>query len=101
MSSKYFSHTDSLFPITQLLAEMALAGLASGVVAVLVGIPALRLRGIYLASGARLSPFMRMSWQPTQWLGIAHVPERRRMLARQTVLGNLQLGAYTFSASHA
>ena len=49
MSAKYFSHTDSLFPITQLLAEMALAGLASGVLAVLVGIPALRLRGIYLA----------------------------------------------------
>jgi len=39
-----------------------------------------------------------MSWQPTQWLGIAHVPEGRRMLARQMVLGNLQLGAYTRSA---
>jgi branched-chain amino acid transport system ATP-binding protein len=30
-------------------------------------------------------------------LGIAQVPEGRRMLARQTVLDNLQLGAYTRS----
>lgn len=30
-------------------------------------------------------------------LGIAHSPEGRRILARQTVLGNLQLGAYTRS----
>lgn len=49
MSTSYFPRTDGLFPITQLLAEMALAGLASGLLAVLVGIPALRLRGIYLA----------------------------------------------------
>jgi branched-chain amino acid transport system permease protein len=49
MSTSYFPRSDGLFPITQLLAEMALAGLASGLLAVLVGIPALRLRGIYLA----------------------------------------------------
>src|SRR5436190_3704051 len=49
MSTKYFTPAAGLFPITQLLAEMALAGLASGLLAVLVGIPALRLRGIYLA----------------------------------------------------
>ena len=30
-------------------------------------------------------------------LGIAHSPEGRRILARQTVLDNLQLGAYTRS----
>jgi branched-chain amino acid transport system permease protein len=49
MSTRYFPHSDGLFPITRLLAEMLLAGLASGLLAVLVGIPALRLRGIYLA----------------------------------------------------
>jgi branched-chain amino acid transport system permease protein len=49
MSTSYFPHVDGLYPITQLLVEMALAGLASGLLAVLVGIPALRLRGIYLA----------------------------------------------------
>src|SRR3954464_3829768 len=49
MSTKYFKPAAGMFPITQLLAEMTLAGLASGLLAVLVGIPALRLRGIYLA----------------------------------------------------
>jgi branched-chain amino acid transport system permease protein len=49
MSTNYFPRVDGLFPITQLLVEMALAGLTSGLLAVLVGIPALRLRGIYLA----------------------------------------------------
>jgi branched-chain amino acid transport system permease protein len=49
MSTSFFPRTDGLFPITQLLAEMLIAGLASGLLAVLVGIPALRLRGIYLA----------------------------------------------------
>src|SRR5438128_7581908 len=48
MSTRYFSPAGA-FPITQLLAEMVLAGLASGLLALLVGIPALRLRGIYLA----------------------------------------------------
>src|SRR6476469_6846106 len=49
MSTSYFPRADDLYPIAQLLVEMALAGLASGLLAVLVGIPALRLRGIYLA----------------------------------------------------
>ena len=49
MSTSYFPRADGLFPITQLLVEMALAGLVSGLLAVLAGIPALRLRGIYLA----------------------------------------------------
>ena len=48
LSTRYFPPA-GVFPIAQLLAEMALAGLASGLLAVLVGIPALRLRGIYLA----------------------------------------------------
>lgn len=37
------------FPIPLLLLEMLLAGLVSGLLGILVGIPALRLRGIYLA----------------------------------------------------
>ena len=37
------------FPVGSVLLEMLLAGLACAVLAVLVGIPALRLRGIYLA----------------------------------------------------
>lgn len=39
----------STVAVTTLLLEMALAALASGALAVVVGIPALRLRGIYLA----------------------------------------------------
>jgi branched-chain amino acid transport system permease protein len=38
-----------LFPISRVLIEMVVAGFASGVLAVVVGVPALRLRGIYLA----------------------------------------------------
>lgn len=42
-------HTNGLYPIGFLLLEMGLAGLVCSALAVLVGIPALRLRGIYLA----------------------------------------------------
>ncbi|MBK9943862.1 MAG: branched-chain amino acid ABC transporter permease [Kouleothrix sp.] len=49
MSTKYFPPSAGGFPIWQLLVEIALAALASGVLAVVVGVPALRLRGIYLA----------------------------------------------------
>lgn len=38
-----------LFPIPSLLLEMLIAAIASGILAVLLGIPVLRLRGIYLA----------------------------------------------------
>jgi branched-chain amino acid transport system permease protein len=48
MSTKYFVVTGP-FPVLYLLAEMATAGAACGVLALVVGIPALRLRGIYLA----------------------------------------------------
>src|SRR5689334_3253393 len=44
---KIFPFTNNLFPIPLLLLEMLIAGLVSGILAVLVGIPALRLRGIY------------------------------------------------------
>lgn len=49
MSTKVFPSTDGSYPLSLLLLEMLIAGLASGLLAVLVGIPALRLRGIYLA----------------------------------------------------
>lgn len=49
MSTKYFPAVDGAFPIGRLLIEMLLAAVASGLLAVLVGVPALRLRGIYLA----------------------------------------------------
>lgn len=48
MSTKYFS-VSGPFPVLYLLAEMAAAGLACGALALVVGVPALRLRGIYLA----------------------------------------------------
>lgn len=49
MSTRVFPTPNGLFPVRLLLVEMAIAGLASGVLAIVVGIPALRLRGIYLA----------------------------------------------------
>lgn len=48
MSTKYFIVTGP-FPVLYLMAEMAAAGLACGALALVVGVPALRLRGIYLA----------------------------------------------------
>ncbi|MFH7030918.1 MAG: branched-chain amino acid ABC transporter permease [Heteroscytonema crispum UTEX LB 1556] len=41
--------SSSLFPIPLLLLEMLIAGIVSGLLGIAVGIPALRLRGIYLA----------------------------------------------------
>src|SRR5437764_7649270 len=49
MSTKVFPQPSGLFPVWLVLLEMLLAGIASGVLAIAVGIPALRLRGIYLA----------------------------------------------------
>ncbi|MDZ8239619.1 MAG: branched-chain amino acid ABC transporter permease [Nostoc sp. ChiQUE01a] len=49
LSTKVFPSSNNLFPIPFLLLEMLIAGLVSGILAILVGIPALRLRGIYLA----------------------------------------------------
>jgi len=48
LSTKVFP-TTGLFPIPLVLLEMVVAGIAAGVLGLLVGIPALRLRGIYLA----------------------------------------------------
>lgn len=49
LSTKVFTSTSGSFPIPLLLLEMLIAGVVCGVLGVLVGIPALRLRGIYLA----------------------------------------------------
>lgn len=37
------------YPVTYVLIEMLIAGIVSGVLAVIIGVPSLRLRGIYLA----------------------------------------------------
>lgn len=49
MSTRAFSSTQGGYPLAYVLVEMLVAGLLSALLAVLVGIPALRLRGIYLA----------------------------------------------------
>lgn len=49
LSTKVFITNSSLFPIPLLLLEMLIAGAVCGLLGVVVGIPALRLRGIYLA----------------------------------------------------
>lgn len=49
LSTKVFTSSSSLFPIPLLLLEMLIAGIICGLLGVIVGIPALRLRGIYLA----------------------------------------------------
>ncbi len=49
LSTKVFPATTGTFPLAYLLIEMLLAGALCAVVGVIVGIPALRLRGIYLA----------------------------------------------------
>lgn len=49
LSTQVFSTKSGLFPIHLVLLEMAIAGLVCGILGVLLGILALRLRGIYLA----------------------------------------------------
>lgn len=49
LSTKVFPPTQGLFPLPLLGLEMLLAAIACGVLGIAVGIPALRLRGIYLA----------------------------------------------------
>lgn len=49
LSTKVFPSTTTLFPIHFLLLEMLLAGIVSMLLGLAVGIPSLRLRGIYLA----------------------------------------------------
>jgi len=49
LSTKVFPHTSKHIDLPFILLEMLIAGVLSGLLALIVGIPALRLRGIYLA----------------------------------------------------
>lgn len=49
LATRVFTGATGLYPVKWVLLEMVVAGLASGVLAALVGVPALRLRGIFLA----------------------------------------------------
>jgi branched-chain amino acid transport system permease protein len=49
LSTKVFTNFGSNYPLTLVLLEMLIAGLISGILAIVLGIPVLRLRGIYLA----------------------------------------------------
>ncbi|MGB2925999.1 MAG: branched-chain amino acid ABC transporter permease [Limnothrix sp.] len=49
LSTRIIPFEGSLFPVPWLVVEMLIAGIASGLLAVILGIPVLRLRGIYLA----------------------------------------------------
>jgi branched-chain amino acid transport system permease protein len=49
MSTKIFHPGPGLYPVTLVLLEMAVAAVVSGVLGLAVGVPALRLRGIFLA----------------------------------------------------
>ncbi|OKH39344.1 branched-chain amino acid ABC transporter permease [[Phormidium ambiguum] IAM M-71] len=49
LSTQVFTITEGLFPIPLLLLEMLIAAVVSGILGIIVGIPALRLKGIYLA----------------------------------------------------
>lgn len=48
-STQVFPVSGGLFPVPFVLLEMLIAAIACGILGVLIGIPALRLRGIYLA----------------------------------------------------
>ena len=49
LSTKVFTPGAGLFPVSLVLLEMAAASVACGVLGLIVGVPALRLRGIFLA----------------------------------------------------
>jgi branched-chain amino acid transport system permease protein len=49
LSTKVFTNSGTNYPISLVLLEMLIAGVISGILAIALGIPVLRLRGIYLA----------------------------------------------------
>ncbi len=49
LSTQVFKFTGTIFPLPFLFLEMLIAGIVSAILAVALGIPVLRLRGIYLA----------------------------------------------------
>jgi branched-chain amino acid transport system permease protein len=46
LSTKVFTNTSSNYPLTLVFLEMLVAGIISGILAIVLGIPVLRLRGI-------------------------------------------------------
>src|SRR5437762_13135707 len=49
LSTKVFHPAPGLYPVSLVLIEMAVAAVVSGILGIAVGLPALRLRGIFLA----------------------------------------------------
>lgn len=49
LSTQVFPQVEGPFPVSLVLVEMLIAGLVCAILAIVVGVPALRLRGIYLA----------------------------------------------------
>src|SRR5258705_2430509 len=49
MSTRIFPPGPGLYPVSLVLIEMAVAAVVSGILGLAVGVPALRLRGIFLA----------------------------------------------------
>lgn len=49
LATEVFDTSSDLYPLPLLLLEMLVAGVVCGILGIIVGIPALRLRGIYLA----------------------------------------------------
>ena len=49
LSTTVFKTSGSLFPLPLLLLEMLIAGVVCGILGIILGVPVLRLRGIYLA----------------------------------------------------
>ncbi len=49
LSTKVFTFSGSFYPLAYVFLEMLIAGVVSGILAVILGIPVLKLKGIYLA----------------------------------------------------
>src|SRR5579875_1321913 len=49
LSTKVFTNTGGNYPLALVFLEMLIAGIIAGILAIFLGIPVLRLRGIYLA----------------------------------------------------
>ncbi|MDP8963964.1 MAG: branched-chain amino acid ABC transporter permease [Cyanobacteriota bacterium] len=80
LSTQVFKFTGTLFPIPYLLLEMLVAALVSGILAIVLGIPVLRLRGIYLAIATiafvEILRVLALNWEITGGaVGIFGIPQ--------------------------
>ena len=80
LSTQVFKFTGTLYPIPYLLLEMFLAALVSGILAIALGIPVLRLRGIYLAIATiafvEILRVLALNWEITGGaVGIFGIPQ--------------------------